>query len=47
MTKRLNFETTEINKVLFTNLDATFIKKILLKVKSMTKNNLSFSQVKF
>lgn len=45
MTKRLNFETKEINRVLFTNLDATFVKKMLFKVKS--KNYYYYDEEQF
>ncbi len=33
MTKRLDFETAKINRVLFTNFDATFAKKMLFKAR--------------
>ncbi len=33
MAKRLGFETAEINSVLFTNLDTTFARKMLLKAR--------------
>jgi hypothetical protein len=37
MAKRLGFETAEINRVLFTNPDAAFARKTLLKAGSLTE----------
>jgi hypothetical protein len=45
MTKRLDFETAEINRVLFTNLDAAFARKMLLKARS--KNCYYYDEEQF